>query len=708
MKIPSILALYVSAACGLVHQLQSPSFNIGVNDEDGSLLSVVNPNDEAGMNWISSPDNAPWQPLSSRWGLGFADLGSDSLHRAHWNKPQISQQGKEVKTTYEASGLTVEVTRRLGSGSGGFEERYVFTNNGDEELDLAESGVTSLAIYTPFNDHYTNTSDVLEHRSHAHIWASGGSSSWVKTTRMGGRGPHLGLVLTEGALSGYSVESRDTISMSNTRGVFLLHPSIPPLQPGESSALSWTMFWHEDWEDFFSQCAALSDQFVHFEVSSLTTFPGETVDIILSGSIGDDAVLNDGDISLEKQGDTYLASFTAEELGEQTLQLTTSAGNSSIVLNTVPAFYQTIAKRTQFIASHQQIDSADNETLGGAYVLYDNQMNAVVTFDPESDRNSGRERLGMGVLIARWLLHHYDANLKASLDKYYNFVCTQLQDSTGYVHNGPIDLGDPEERLYNWPWVMQLHLAMAALQNNGTYPPTFTSGNSTNSTPTQRFVQTVESYYDNGGIDFYAINIPVLEGLQALQASGDTKSFNRVLSLFTSHGEKFSKTGTNYPASEVNFEQSIVAPVTTFLLELYRFTHEQKWLDAALPHFKLLELFGGRQPDYHLYDVAIRHWDGYWFGKDRMWGDTFPHYWSTLTALAMHHYAKATGDKSYEVRADGILRANLALFTPDGRGSCAWLYPLSVNGREGHYKDPYANDQDWALAHALVVLEESD
>lgn len=90
-----------------------------------------------------------------------------------------------------------------------------------------------------------------------------------------------------------------------------------------------------------------------------------------------------------------------------------------------------------------------------------------------------------------------------------------------------------------------------------------------------------------------------------------------------------------------------------------------------------------------------------------MWGDTFPHYWSTLTSLAMHHYAKATGDKSYEARADGILKANLALFTPDGRGSCAWLYPLSVNGREGHYADPYANDQDWALAHALVVLEES-
>ncbi|KAK2759902.1 hypothetical protein FQN54_002636 [Arachnomyces sp. PD_36] len=702
-KISLIFTLFISSVCGLVHQLQSPSFDISVDDENGALLSVVNPDDEAGMNWVSSADNAPWQPLSSRWGLGFADLGSGSLHRAHWNKPRVSQEGEELKATYEASGLTVEVTRSLGSDSGTFEESYVFTNNGEGELDLAGSGVTSFAIYTPFNDHYTNTSDVLENRSHAHIWGSGGSSSWVKTTRMGGRGPHLGLALTKGSLSGYSVESRDTISMSNTRGVFLLHPSIPALKPGESSTLSWTMFWHEDWEDFFAQCATLSDQFVQFEVSSLTAFPGETVDIVLSGAVGSDAVLNDGDIELEKQGDTYHASFTAKELGEQSLQLTTSAGNSSIVLNTVPDYYEIIAKRTQFIASRQQIDPADNEILGGAYVLYDNQMEGMVTFDTASDRNSGRERLGMGVLIARWLLHHPNPELKASLDKYYEFVCTKLQDDSGYVHDQPVELGDGGERLYNWPWVMQLHLLMDALQKDGPVP----NGNSTK-TPMQRFVQTVESYYANGGTNFYAINIPVLEGLQALKSSSSTspQTFARILSLFTTHAEQIFKTGTNYPASEVNFEQSIIAPAATFLLELHRFTNETKWLDAALPHFKLLELFGGRQPDYHLYDVAIRHWDGYWFGKDRMWGDTFPHYWSTLTALAMHHYAKATGDKWYEVRADGILRANLALFTSDGRGSCAWLYPLSVNGREGHYMDPYANDQDWALAHALVVLEE--
>ncbi|AZQ39116.1 hypothetical protein EJ357_41500 [Streptomyces cyaneochromogenes] len=33
--------------------------------------------------------------------------------------------------------------------------------------------------------------------------------------------------------------------------------------------------------------------------------------------------------------------------------------------------------------------------------------------------------------------------------------------------------------------------------------------------------------------------------------------------------------------------------------------------------------------------IAIRHWDGYWFGTDRPWGDVFPHYWGALTATTL-------------------------------------------------------------------------
>jgi len=51
-----------------------------------------------------------------------------------------------------------------------------------------------------------------------------------------------------------------------------------------------------------------------------------------------------------------------------------------------------------------------------------------------------------------------------------------------------------------------------------------------------------------------------------------------------------------------------------------------------------------------------------------MWGDTFPHYWSSLTALAMHHYSIATGEASYEKRANSIIRSNSRCSPQMGEG----------------------------------------
>lgn len=46
-------------------------------------------------------------------------------------------------------------------------------------------------------------------------------------------------------------------------------------------------------------------------------------------------------------------------------------------------------------------------------------------------------------------------------------------------------------------------------------------------------------------------------------------------------GDTFLKNGLNYPASEVNYEQAIVAPSVMFLLQLYMETGRQKYLDGG-------------------------------------------------------------------------------------------------------------------------------
>ena len=47
------------------------------------------------------------------------------------------------------------------------------------------------------------------------------------------------------------------------------------------------------------------------------------------------------------------------------------------------------------------------------------------------------------------------------------------------------------------------------------------------------------------------------------------------------------------------------------------------------------------------------------------------------------------------------MRNCLCLFTDDGRGSCAYVYPYRINGEKGQFYDEWANDQDFALYFAL-------
>ncbi|RYP50867.1 hypothetical protein DL768_003702 [Monosporascus sp. mg162] len=672
-------------------------FHVEIDDISGAVVRLTRPDDS--INWVGSAENTPWQPLGSRWGLGFADLGEDLLHRYFWTNPTISSERDDSLTAvYTADRLELNVTRTIHDDGRAFTERYTFRNRGDSLLDLRSRGEESLAVYTPFNDHYTNTTDALSNRAHAHIWANGGSTAWVKMEQMGGHGPNLGLVLTRGSLSGYSVESRDPVTLSNTRGVFLLHPTIPALGPGQFEILEWTLFWHEDWDDFFAQCARRSEQFIKFDIERYTLVESETMDIRLSGAVNSQSTIDGEQLDCNNSVCTYRV--RAGKIGKKSLIVSTPSDrgieNSTIYINIVRDIQELIRNRVHFIANNQQVSAPDNP-LDGAYVVYDNQAQAIASWDKSTDRNAGRERLGMGILMARWLkTHPKDRLIRKSLVDYYTYVCLQLQDENGYVYDGPPGTNRDRKRLYNWPWVTQLHIAVAALDLD-------LKGVVAEKTPIERFMLTLENFYNEGGMELYAIGLPILESLRYLEKSGDDESFQRVQSLFIRHGEEIIRRGLNYPAFEVNFEQSIVAPAAVMLLELYRFTGNETWLQVAEIQLETLLRFEGMQPDYRLHNIAIRHWDGYWFGKDRHWGDTFPHHWSTLDAIALHHYGKSTHDEASKNRADNIIRGNLALFDGDGRAGCAWIYPVTVNGRSAHYRDPYANDQDWVLNHFLYL-----
>ena len=70
--------------------------------------------------------------------------------------------------------------------------------------------------------------------------------------------------------------------------------------------------------------------------------------------------------------------------------------------------------------------------------------------------------------------------------------------------------------------------------------------------------------------------------------------------------------------------------------------------------------------------MPIRHWDGYWFGRERLWGDVFPHYWSVLSAAAYltagrTAAARRAATAGLPDAGRAILRANLIGSAPTVR-----------------------------------------
>ena len=99
------------------------------------------------------------------------------------------------------------------------------------------------------------------------------------------------------------------------------------------------------------------------------------------------------------------------------------------------------AKRCAFIVDHQQYHGKIKE-LQGAYLPYDNEEKILVC-TPENDFNAGRERTGMGVLIARALQQNLLKDrekaepssrspfLNSSMASSRIIICMKRQSATG-------------------------------------------------------------------------------------------------------------------------------------------------------------------------------------------------------------------------------------------------------------------------------------
>lgn len=684
-----LFAAGILFSCSYFVWAESFPVEVQSNPSTGALRELRIAGDTTQMNWMVRTDGTqyPWVGENYGWGLGYFTLtrGRETVKK-EWKKPVISDtSGNEV--TYQEDDIRIDVKRAIDNGD--LIERYTLTNTGKVEVSLYDIG-----IYTPFNDNYPDADQCIRSRTNTHIW-EGESAAYVNALRMGGYAPHLGLAVTEGAVKSYEIWERGrTKANSQTRGIIALNLPDMRLRPGEAYSVEWHVFSHTGKTDF--QCQLLERGSVLVSCNKYVFNRGETARVELRSQQPLKtcrARLNGVPVDVRQEGDVYVVEVSMLQAGTMRFDFLFD-GNRQTHANclVLTDTKKLIERRVNFIRTRQQMNNPA-DLRDGAYMVYDNEGDSIYLNDTPNcnpvDRDEGAERTGMGILLAKYCQLKKDPEVKASLLRYAKFFRERLQ-TKDYKTFSSVDRTG-RNRGYNYAWAATFFFQMYRVTGEKQYA---VDG-----------YQTLQALYKQFGSGFYCINIPVLLGLQCLKDAGMKKEHADLTNDFIATGDIFVKNGLHYPPFEVNYEQSIVAPSVQFLSQLYLATGIQKYLDEVKRQMPVLEAFNGFQPSYHLNEIGIRHWDGHWFGKREMFGDTFPHYWSANTAAAFHYYALCTGDKTYQERAENVVRNNLCLFFEDGRASCAYLYPYKIDGVKAGFYDPYANDQDWALVFYLLVNE---
>ena len=649
----------------------------------GGVTRIRIENDPFRMNWMIAADQSQyhWIGKSYQWGLGsLLVTDGENTETLTWTQAERVDSNKAV---YKLDSK-IELTVTRSHDGNDFIEEYEFRNTSGRTLKLSQ-----IDINTPFNDNYPDAATCMTNRTHAHIWA-GGNAAYVNAIRMGHTAPHLGLMCTEGAINGYATKENVNEGKSNLRGVICLSPENKQLKKGESYKIAWRLFSHQGNDDFYELLKQKGG--IKGSSAKYVYTLGETAVVAFeqAGRFRKGKIYVDGkQINSSIEDNMLIGRFPVKSTGAITVKCQYDDSKyTTIDLWGISDIEGLMNKRAGFIIEKQQYDDTTNPRYG-AYLPYDNETGEIyLNFKAErkrADLNEGAERVGMGVFLAKMYQRNKNPQIKESLMKYARFLRTRLQKEN--YETWSVVERSGRHRTYNYPWVAVFYFEMFE------------------ATGKRHFIydgyQTLRAFYRAFGSNTNTFDTPVEQSINLLRANGFKAEADTLLADYRRVANEYMKNGVNIPKSEVNYEQGNIAASIIFLEQMYLLTQESQYLESVNQLMPILEAFNGRQPSFHLNDIAIRHWDGYWFGKYRYWGDTMPHYWSVLSADAFAYYTRCTGNQTYTERAKNILLNNLCLFAEDGSASCAYIYPDRANGKKTGFFDPMANDQDWALVFYL-------
>ena len=662
-----------------------------ISGANGGLKSLSLKSDADKMNWVEG---------NSTWGLALtreqARDGLDELKTIAFKSVEKKDDGSVV-SFYDDAFFSMTVVRAF-TPNGTLSEKYEVNpkNNAPAFFNRGDFG-----IYATFNNSYASADICMTQRCHAHIWC-GGEVSFVKAVKMGLSSEDIGLVLRRGSLDSYSVELVKEEIMSNDRGDFILHITPTVIEPNETMKIEWELFAYPDgkFEEFVLK--NFPDQIL-VRSKFDTVFIGESFEIAADCSSeirSAKSTLNGEAIPVERDGKTLKFNYKPSATGEYVFNFEVNGVKTVAKYICVPKYEDILKKRISFLIEKQQYKNPASP-LYGAFLIYDNEDKSPFFQKYVLDHNASRERLPLGIMLARYLRSHKNAEFSKALDLFENFVFREFFNAEdGEVFN-TIGKEPRQKRLYNAPWMITFMQELFLLKGDKKY--------------LDYMYKATEVYYKVGGTRFYpngSIFVPVVK---LLRENGMDKEADAVFANVKKHVETMVKIGTAYPKHEVNFEQGIASPAAAIISEYAAYVGDKTLAKDAAKHIAILGRFNGSQPHYRLNGVAIRHWDGYWFGKNRLYGDTFPHQASVLSARAFQRYNKIAPSAELRHQFERCLRNNFCLFKEDGTATAAHIFPYSVGvldkntgtttWRRGEYDDPWANDQDGALYFIIDIVE---
>lgn len=619
-----------------------------------------------------------WHTQEHAWGTGFVvtDLGS-----ARWNSPSsvtLSDNGS-VAAFELFGGLSLEIERRA---AGSLTEQYRFHNAGPHPV-----SVTSIGISTPFREVYERAEDCLRRGINAHIW-TGGTDAWVAAQPMSGVGPVLALRLTTGRLSAYSLESRNAGTASNVRGHVVLHPTDAarnstafggqtPIEigPGERYDVAWTVGFQVSMAAFESTLTGAVDR------AELTALLGTHIEL----PVPRDHIVIRSDSNIDVRGVGSSTRLFGRRHG--TVEVTVDGIDTAVFFH-LPV-EEIVRRRVRFIAAHQTAREREGID-SNAFLPLDTRTRLTQPANGWNDWSDGAERIGMPTLIQQAALRGWISMEEATplLRGWSAFARARLVDASGSVRWGS-NSTEPQPRIYNFPWLAHFYADQFRLFGD--------------LADLALAATILEKSYELNAREHLSLGQPEAVTLiaQLLDETGDPNRADLLRHELLASADHFVSIGAALPSHEVNYEQSMVAPLVSLLATAEQLAKSGKYLAYLTEAVGWMRAFGGPQPHARLRSIGIRHWDGYWFGLNRQWGDVFPHHWSVLTAVALMELPEALRTRAHEDEASRIFATNLVSFEEDGSATAAFVFPSAVDSVAAHRADPLANDQDWALTLLL-------